>query len=63
MERLEKVSSLEELEEVYKSAYKFWAEKRDAIRLKKIIDMKDIRKNELKEMLDNNEDISNDDKK
>lgn len=50
MERLEKVSSLDELEEVYKSAYKFWAEKRDQEKLRKIIELKDIRKNELKEI-------------
>ncbi|HWY33372.1 MAG TPA: phage recombination protein Bet, partial [Nitrosopumilaceae archaeon] len=43
-QRLEKVSTLEELEEVYKASYKFWAEKRDAKRLKKIVDIKDIRK-------------------
>jgi len=48
--RLEKVSTLEELEEVYKASYKFWSEKRDSARLKKIVDIKDIRKKELKEV-------------
>lgn len=49
IERLEKASSREELENAYKSAYKFWAEKRDKERLRKIIEIKDIRKSEFDE--------------
>lgn len=51
IERLEKSSSLDELEEAYKSSYKFWVEKRDKERLHKIIDLKDIRKSEFEESL------------
>lgn len=48
--RIEHANSLPILEEAYRSAYKFWSEKRDTVRLKKIIDIKDIRKNEFAEM-------------
>jgi hypothetical protein len=47
VDRLEKASNLDELHEAYKAAYKYWAERRDNGRLKKIIDLKDIRKNEI----------------
>ncbi len=57
VERMEKASSKEELENAYKSAYKFWAEKRDKEKLRKIIELKDVRKSEFAEMI--NEDIKN----
>lgn len=39
--------TMEELEEYYKNAYKFWAERRDKERLKAIIEAKDKRKTDL----------------
>jgi phage recombination protein Bet len=45
--KIESSYSLEDLENNYKNAYKYWAQKKDKERLKKIIECKDKRKSEL----------------
>lgn len=47
IDRIMKSQTKEELEVSYKNAYKFWAEKRDATRLKGVIEAKDKIKHEL----------------
>ncbi len=48
--RIEKANNMDELEEAFRNAYKFWSQKKDKDRLKKIMDMKDIRKSEFAEI-------------
>ena len=47
IDRMMEAETLDELEIYYKNSYKFWAEKKDKVRLTKIIEIKDKRKNEL----------------
>ncbi len=55
IQKMEEVENLEDLEKYYNKAYKYWAQKRDKVRLKKIIECKDKRKSEIQLKEFNNE--------